>query len=52
MAALHGRIGKKIIDYIRSQTVQTDEDVKEKADACMDRIKKMRENEAGKDNNG
>lgn len=52
MAALHGRMGKKIINYIRNQTVQTDEDIKERTDACMDRIKKMRGNEAGKDNNG
>lgn len=43
MAALHGKMGKKILEYIRSQTVSTDEDIKVRADACMARIKKMRE---------
>lgn len=45
MAALHGKTGKMIIDYIRNQTVATDNDIKSRADACMERIKQKREAE-------
>lgn len=40
MAALSGKRGKMIIDFIRSQVVETDDDIKARADACMERIKK------------
>lgn len=39
MAALHGRMGKMIVEYIRNQTVRTDDDIRARADACMERIK-------------
>lgn len=42
MAALHGRKGKAIIDFVRHQTVKTDNDIKARADACMERIKQKR----------
>lgn len=45
MASLHGRIGRMIIDYLRNQTVETDDDVKASADACMERIKRWKEAE-------
>lgn len=45
MSALHGRMGTKIMEYIRSQTVRTDEDIKARADACIERLKKIREEE-------
>ena len=32
-----------IIDYLRNQTVETDDDVKASADACMERIKRRKE---------
>lgn len=47
MAALHGKEGKQIIDYIRNQTVQTDEDIKARADACMERIKEAKNKKRG-----
>ena len=42
MAALHGKVGKMIVDYIRNQTVATDSDIKSRADVCMERIKQKR----------
>ena len=45
MAALHGKIGRMIIDYLRNQTVETDYDIKASADACISRIKKYQEEE-------
>lgn len=47
MAALRGKAGKQIIEYIRKQTVQTDEDIKVRADACMKRIKEANNKERG-----
>lgn len=38
---------KQIMDYVRNQTVQTDEDIKARADACMERIKEARTKEKG-----
>lgn len=38
---------KQIMDYVRNQTVQTDEDSKARADACMERIKKAKAKEKG-----
>lgn len=51
MAALHGRMGKMIVEYIRNQTVRTDDDIRARADACIERIKqrqKDEENNVGK----
>ena len=47
MAALRGKAGKQIIEYIRKQAVQTDEDIKVRADACMKRIKEINNKERG-----
>ena len=43
MAALSGKKGIEIIEFIKNQRVKTDLDIKERADACMERIKKMKE---------
>ena len=48
MASLHGRIGRMIIEYIRNQTVETDDDVKASADACLERIKRRKKAEKNK----
>ena len=45
MAALSGMIGRKIIDHLRNQTVETDDDIKASADACIERIKRQKEAE-------
>lgn len=47
MGALRGKAGKQVIEYIRKQTVQTDEDIKARADACMERIKEAKTKEKG-----
>ena len=47
MVALRGKAGKQIIEYIRKQTVQTDEDIKVMADACMKRIQEANNKEKG-----
>lgn len=42
MCALSGRKGRKIMDFLRHQTVKTDDDIKARADACLERVKKLR----------
>lgn len=41
------KAGKQIIDYVRNQTVQTDENIKARADACMERIKEAKNKKRG-----
>lgn len=45
MMALRGRKGKMIIDFIRNQPAVSDADIKASADACIERIKKLKEQE-------
>lgn len=48
MANLHGRKGEKIVEYIRNQTVESDADIKERADQYIADMLVLREKEKEK----